>query len=169
MAAEPASRVLRTALFLDFDNIYIRLKESDENAAKTFAEHPGEWLEWLSILESRDGPVRRRFLALACYLNPATDDGARPFFASTGFRVVDCPALTVRGKSASDIHLVLDAVDALAIRLTMTSSWFCRQTPTLPRCCGASARTTAARSWSPAGRLRQPTGPFATITLTPRR
>ncbi len=30
-----------------------------------------------------------------------------------GFRVIDCPSLTLQGKSSADINLVLDAVDAL--------------------------------------------------------
>ena len=32
---------------------------------------------------------------------------------SAGFEVVDCPALTARGKNAADIRIVLDVVDAL--------------------------------------------------------
>ncbi|MDQ2816163.1 MAG: NYN domain-containing protein [Actinomycetota bacterium] len=32
---------------------------------------------------------------------------------SAGFRVIDCPSLTQKGKSAADIHLVLDVVDTL--------------------------------------------------------
>jgi len=108
--------VLRSALFVDFDNIYIRLQEVDTSAARIFAENPAEWLKWLTDWEDDEGPLRRRFLILNCYLNPATDGGgtAGPIFMSSGIRVVNCPSLTVRGKSASDIHLVLDALDALA-------------------------------------------------------
>ncbi|MCU0299912.1 MAG: NYN domain-containing protein, partial [Candidatus Nanopelagicales bacterium] len=65
------------------------------------------------IGEDIDGPFRRRFLQKACYLNPDVFRQYRSFFASAGFRVVDCPSLTQQGKSAADIHLVLDVVDAL--------------------------------------------------------
>ena len=33
---------------------------------------------------------------------------------SAGFEVVDCPALTARGKNAADIRIVLDVVDAMS-------------------------------------------------------
>ena len=38
----------------------------------------------------------------------------RALLTSAGFEVVDCPALTARGKNAADIRIVLDVVDAMS-------------------------------------------------------
>ena len=61
----------------------------------------------------RDGAFRRRFLVRDCYLNPQVYAGFRAQFVAAGFRVIDCPSLTQRGKSSADTHIVLDVVDAL--------------------------------------------------------
>src|SRR4029078_1999898 len=37
----------------------------------------------------------------------------RPDFSRAAFEVVDCPALTSGGKTSSDIHMVIDILDAL--------------------------------------------------------
>ncbi|WP_196250692.1 NYN domain-containing protein [Cellulomonas sp. JZ18] len=107
-------RVLRSALLVDFDNVYIGLKRLDPAAAEAFATNPGHWLAELAQGADTDGEVTRRFLVRACYLNPSVYARYRPNFTRAGFRVVDCPSLTQQGKSSADINLVLDAVDALA-------------------------------------------------------
>lgn len=107
-------RVLRSALLVDFDNVYIGLKRLDPAAAEAFATDPGHWLAELAQGADTDGEVTRRFLVRACYLNPSVYSRYRPNFTRAGFRVVDCPSLTQQGKSSADINLVLDAVDALA-------------------------------------------------------
>lgn len=38
---------VRSALFVDFDNIYLGLQNEDPRAAEQFATHPGRWLRWL--------------------------------------------------------------------------------------------------------------------------
>ena len=38
---------VRSALFVDFDNIYITLSEEDEDIAKEFATNPSKWITWL--------------------------------------------------------------------------------------------------------------------------
>jgi hypothetical protein len=107
-------RVVRSALFVDFDNLYGGLRDVDATAAHRFATIPQHWLSWLSQGTDEDGsPFRRRFLSKNCYLNPGPHGGFRSFYASSGFRVVDCPSLTRAGKSSADIHLALDVVDAL--------------------------------------------------------
>ncbi len=107
-------RRLRCALFVDFDNVYLGLQRLDRKAAEAFATDPGHWLAELGTGTDQDGPFARRFLVLACYLNPAAFSQYRPYFTRAGFQVVDCPSLTQQGKSSADINLVLDAVDALA-------------------------------------------------------
>src|SRR5690606_12227427 len=105
---------LRSALFVDFDNVYIGLRRLDPEAAEAFATSPGTWLSALESGNDIDGDFSRRFLVRSCYLNPARFAGFRPNFTRAGFSVVDCPSLTQQGKSSADINLVLDAVDALA-------------------------------------------------------
>jgi uncharacterized LabA/DUF88 family protein len=110
---------LRTGLFVDFDNIYIPLRESSPRAAEVFAQRPELWLDWLTRVDTETGEpdehVRRRLLTCNCYLNPVIDSkGFRAFFARAGFRVVDCPSLTQQNKSSADIHMVMDMIDLLA-------------------------------------------------------
>ena len=111
--SEPARR-LRSALFVDFDNVYLGLLRIDPVAAEQFATEPGQWLDRLEAGVDADGPFQRRFLVRLCYLNPAAFSQFRPNFLRAGFRVVDCPSLTQQGKSSADIYLVLDAVDAIS-------------------------------------------------------
>ena len=108
-----APRLLRSALYLDFDNVYSGLQRVDKEAAKTFADDPGLLLDWLSQGEDDDGRFRRRFLVRDCYLNPQEYAWCRAQFVAAGFRVIDCPSLTQQGKSSADTHIVLDVVAAL--------------------------------------------------------
>ena len=43
---EPARRI-KTALFVDFDNIYVGLDKIDPEAAQSFATYPARWLAWI--------------------------------------------------------------------------------------------------------------------------
>ena len=106
-------RRLRSALFLDFDNVYLGLRRLDPEAAEAFAADPGPWMDDLAAGADEDGAFTRRFLIRACYLNPSAFAHFRAGFTRAGFQVVDCPSLTQQGKSSADINLVLDAVDAL--------------------------------------------------------
>lgn len=106
-------RRLRSALFVDFDNVYLGLQRIDPEAAELFATEPGQWLDRLEHGVDPDGAFQRRFLVRLCYLNPTQFSRFRPNFLRAGFRVIDCPSLTQQGKSSADIYLVLDAVDAL--------------------------------------------------------
>ena len=112
-----ASAYVRSALFVDFDNIYLRLQQEDPRAAEQFATNPARWLAWLREglpLEGADGaPRRRKILFRRCYLNPLHFGRYRPDFSRTAFEVVDCPPLTSSGKTSADIHMVMDILDAL--------------------------------------------------------
>jgi hypothetical protein len=113
MPTNSGYRTIKTAIFVDFDNMFGGLAAMDAAAAESFATDPGRLLAWLEYGEDVDGRLRRRFLLKACYLNPEAFRRYRSFFVSAGFRVIDCPSLTQKGKSAADIHLVLDVVDTL--------------------------------------------------------
>jgi hypothetical protein len=103
---------IRAAMFVDFDNVYTGLQAMDPVAAKRFAEDPKHWADALSA--GGAGEESRRFLIRNCYLNPVVYSKYRTYWTRAGFRVIDCPSLTQRGKSSTDINLVLDAVDALS-------------------------------------------------------
>lgn len=106
-------RQVRSALFVDFDNLYSDLQKLDATAAEKFASDPGHWVRWLERGDDVENTITRRFLVRACYLNPSVHSRHRSFFTRAGFRVIDCPSLTRQGKSSADIHLVIDALDAL--------------------------------------------------------
>lgn len=108
----------RAALFVDFDNIYLGLRQLDPEAAEEFATNPSRWLAWLERyapeleLGADDAP-RRRILLRNCYLNPRSFSRFRSDFSRAAFRVVDCPPITRQGKTSTDIHMVMDILDAL--------------------------------------------------------
>ncbi len=109
---------IRTALFVDFDNIFIRLQEQDACVANRFATNPEKWLAWAETQKPYDALGRcangRKILVRKCYLNPQTFQKYRPYFIRSAFEVVDCPPLTNQGKTSADIHIVMDILDSLS-------------------------------------------------------
>lgn len=108
---------MKSALFVDFDNVYSGLKRLDPRAAERFALQPLIWIRWLTQTlatppHAPDEDVRR-LLVRRCYLNPQAYQRFRPAFNRAGFEIVDCPAMTSEGKTSTDIHMVLDIVDLL--------------------------------------------------------
>lgn len=110
---------IKTALFVDFDNIYLGLHRVDPEAAEIFATEPTRWLAWMdSGFGGRiTGPIGEgpniSILVRKCYLNPKTFHKYRPYFTRSAFEVVDCPPLTSQGKTSSDIRMVMDILDSL--------------------------------------------------------
>ncbi|HEV3076304.1 MAG TPA: NYN domain-containing protein, partial [Thermoanaerobaculia bacterium] len=104
---------VRSALFVDFDNIYLGLQNEDPRAAEQFATHPGRWLRWLQQELPDDSRTGRKILSRRCYLNPSQFARFRPYFIRSAFEVVDCPPLTRGGKTSADIQMVMDIMDAL--------------------------------------------------------
>lgn len=118
MPDHPNPPHVRSALFVDFDNIYLGLQREDPNAAEQFATNPSHWLHWLQeslSLDSEDLGERqkRKILSRRCYLNPSQFGRFRPYFTRSAFEVVDCPPLTSGGKTSADIQMVMDILDAL--------------------------------------------------------
>ena len=117
--AMPNVAPIKSALFVDFDNIYIGLSKTDPQAAERFATDPARWLEWLErglpAPASENGIIRpRSILIRKCYPNP--DAGFRryrSFFTSAAFSVIDCPSMTRAGKNSADIYMVMDILDTL--------------------------------------------------------
>ena len=117
----------KSALLIDFDNIFSALWSLDQRTAIKFASEPADWLQILA--NSYLTEDTRRWLFARCYLNPAgfvSSPGGeserlyfsrfRPGFVRAGFEVVDCPAVARGGKNAADIRIVIDALDLLSHR-----------------------------------------------------
>lgn len=107
---------MKSALFVDFDNVFSGLRRLDPAAADRFASEPQTWMRW--IAETLEPPPHacagaRRLLVRRCYLNPQVYQRFRPAFNRAGFEIIDCPAMTSGGKTSTDIHMVLDIVDLL--------------------------------------------------------
>ncbi len=122
-----------SAIFIDYDNIYLSLKRKSEEAARRFAKDAGFWLKGLEtgqlITETNGmlGAPKRRIVMNRCYGNPvprrnqadnSTDMNSFPFvrhhFLRAGFEVIDCPPLTAQLKNSADIRMVMDMRDYLA-------------------------------------------------------
>ncbi|CAH0498827.1 hypothetical protein [Novosphingobium sp. CECT 9465] len=60
--------VAKSAILVDFDNVFITLWDLDRDAALRFASEPADWLQVLANTHlSGDS---RRWLVARCYLNP---------------------------------------------------------------------------------------------------
>ncbi len=116
-----------TALFIDFDNIYISLLSRDRFAATHFATNPVAWTSALlagglstSAIDNGGIVPRRRMIIARVYGNPVLKNKDRSSFAyvrnhfmHAGYEVIDCPPLTNQLKNGSDIRMVLDMRDWL--------------------------------------------------------
>ena len=130
--AQETSQPILTAVFVDYDNIYLSLKRRSEDAAKRFAKDAAGWIKEIEsgrLLTATNSPVAerpRRIVLNRCYGNPvprrnthdnSTDMSSFPFvrhhFLRAGFEVIDCPPLTAQLKNSSDIKMVMDVRDFL--------------------------------------------------------
>ncbi|MGD9803892.1 MAG: NYN domain-containing protein [Hyphomicrobiaceae bacterium] len=122
-----------SAVFVDYDNIYLSLRRKSEEAAKRFAKDAIGWLRQIESgalitpTNALSPNVPRRIVMNRCYGNPvprrntsdnSTDMSSFPFvrhhFLRAGFEVVDCPPLTAQLKNSSDIRMVMDLRDYLS-------------------------------------------------------
>ncbi len=108
---------MKSALFVDFDNVFSQLRQLQPDAAERFARHPSDWIGWLTKSLELPAPhvesEQRRLLVRRCYLNPNWYQNYRHAFLRAGFEIVDCPPVTSQGKTSTDIHMVLDIIDLL--------------------------------------------------------
>ncbi len=81
---------MKSALFVDFDNVYTQLRQVQPAAAERFARQPIEWIRWLTesleIPVGHDPAARRRLLVRRCYLNPNWYQTYRHAFLRAGQR-----------------------------------------------------------------------------------
>ena len=111
---------IKTALFIDFDNVYLSLlTDYSESIARRFA-NPSRWMPWLEtgayVTDRDDLMGERSILIRRCYGSPNRMRPFRAYFTRSGFQVVDCPALTTAGKNSADIVMTLDIADAIEHR-----------------------------------------------------
>ena len=121
-----------SAIFVDYDNIYLSLKRKDEEAARRFAKDAVNWMKAIEqgeLITSTNSDIKRRgrrMVMSRCYGNPVprrnsrdntTDMNSFPFvrhhFLRAGFEIIDCPPLTAQLKNSSDIRMVMDMRDYL--------------------------------------------------------
>lgn len=124
---------LLTAVFVDYDNVYLSLKRKNEDAAKRFSKDAGLWIREIEnggLISPTNTPTistPRRIVLNRCYGNPvprrntsdnSTDMSSFPFvrhhFLRSGFEVIDCPPLTAQLKNSADIRMVMDIRDLLS-------------------------------------------------------
>ncbi|HET7228889.1 MAG TPA: NYN domain-containing protein [Longimicrobium sp.] len=104
---------IKSALFVDFDNMFIGLKD-DPRAAEEFGRGVKKWLWWIEHeMPLPGGATVRDILVRRCYGNPETFAAYRGYFTRNAFSVVDCPPLTRFGKNSADIVMVMDILDIL--------------------------------------------------------
>lgn len=112
-------KTFHSALFVDFDNFFLRLADQrhQQQASNSFATNPSQWFEWV-ISSAPQQPklgskLARRIDLAKVYLNPNRFSMYRQYFTRSGFEVVDCPSLTQQGKSAADIQMTVEILEAL--------------------------------------------------------
>jgi len=122
-----------SAIFVDYDNIYMALKRRSEEAAKRFSKDASLWLKELEsgrLISPTSGFTatgQRRIVMNRCYGNPmprrnssdnSTDMNSFPFvrhhFLRAGSEVIDCPPLTAQLKNSADIRIVMDVRDMIS-------------------------------------------------------
>lgn len=126
-----SAEVCLSALFVDFDNVYLSLRRQSEDAAGRFARNPAEWMSRIANgglvrFKSQQDYVRRRFAVARCYGNPGRmlvsrggphDPHAfatvRTNFMVAGLEVVDCQPLSSQFKNGTDIKIACDIRDFL--------------------------------------------------------
>ena len=85
--SNPSPTRVRSALFVDFDNIYLGLQREDPVAAEQFATDPTRWLLWLQdSLPNQDGDDRKRKILLGDSYHIITMDNERDLVARETIR-----------------------------------------------------------------------------------
>lgn len=127
-----SSGTILSAVFVDYDNIYLSLKRKSETAAKLFSKDSHRWIraiesgKLITPTHGARSTAPRRMIMNRCYGNPvprrnqtdnSTDMNSFPFvrhhFLRGGFEIIDCPPLTAQLKNSADIRMVMDMRDLL--------------------------------------------------------
>lgn len=106
-----------SALYLDFDNIFSRIKFIyGEDVAEQFVFNINHWMNWLEkqgLTALYKKQTNRVFHKKIVYLNPIAYKTYRMYFVQEGFRVIDCPPLTKQDKTSTDMCISVDMISDL--------------------------------------------------------
>jgi hypothetical protein len=125
-----SAEVCLSALFVDFDNVYLSLRRQSEEAAGRFARNPQDWMSRIAqgglVRYKAHHGTRRRFAVARCYGNPGRQlisrggphdphafSTVRTNFMIAGIEVVDCQPLSNQFKNGTDIKIACDIRDFL--------------------------------------------------------
>lgn len=109
------AETIKSALFVDYDSIHRSLKAQSRQAAERFAQRSSTWIAAIESgrLVKGGATARRRMMIRRCYADPQLLGKSRLAFVAGGFEVIDCPPLEGQERNSADIHIALDAMDAL--------------------------------------------------------
>lgn len=96
-------RRVRSAIFIDFDNIIGRV-------GPAFTEAIDAWTAWIEDGAFDEGGRRRRVIERRVYWN-APNEGFRRTFESRGYEAFSCPSRVEGKRSAADMVIALDAYE----------------------------------------------------------
>jgi NYN domain len=126
-----SAEVCLSALFVDFDNVYLSLRRQSEEAAGRFARNPQDWMSRIAQgglvrYKTHQPAMHRRFAVARCYGNPGRKlisrggphdphafSTVRTNFMIAGIEVVDCQPLSSQFKNGTDIKIACDIRDFL--------------------------------------------------------
>jgi uncharacterized LabA/DUF88 family protein len=117
--------LIRTLVYIDFDNIMRGLYGANKAVALSFANNISSWLSYWKTYDLPDGTARE-FVDVRVYLDPSSwvkvaSTQSKParrlhfdtFFKGleeSGVKIIKCPSITRRHKNAADMYLVVDAM-----------------------------------------------------------
>jgi len=108
---------LKSVLLFDYDSLYRSLNDRAPGAGDWLGARAGTWLDAIEAGEvvhttDVDRRARRLIQTKRCYANPKLLGKNRGWLAAAGVEIVDCAPVGGLDRSAADVNLVLDAVDA---------------------------------------------------------
>ncbi len=106
------AKTITSVLLVDFDSLRRSLDRIDPVAGGMLAERADDLLEALERGDLITPRKPRRILIRRCFVDPDRLGGGSVHLAAAGFDIVEYPR-NAGGRSSADVHLTIDAVDAL--------------------------------------------------------
>jgi hypothetical protein len=111
------AQIVKSVLFFDYDSVRRSLAGHGQEVADVFASRCRDWLAAIedgSLLAPRQGDqAKRKLLVKRCYADPKSLGEDRDWLSACGVQIVECPPFAGQGRSAAELHMVLDASDAI--------------------------------------------------------
>lgn len=111
-------QTIKSVLLFEYDSVYRSLNAVAPGVGDMLGPRAGLWLEAIEsgqIIQSANvgEDIRRRFQSKRCYASPEILGKNRGWLTANGMQVIDCTAPSGLVRGSGDIHLVLDALDAV--------------------------------------------------------